>query len=271
LAVTTDTPNVMEKLWRDVSNEHPNILSIKCGLYCLNLATQSALNHQPLVDTFKRNLTIVNFFTSSHYWLSRLRVWMRDNGIAKGLHTYTATRWYSAVQVALSVEGLQEGLMVCLGEGFTTRNPLPQKVNSILQSLDHFTKTRSLVRLLKPITDAIARLERLDASLDQIFISIITSYRRVQQAEVDEECESWRATVLSAISSAGKRFSHPVYFVALFLNPEWQTIAISRKYNAESITKEVLILAKNFGFSKNQCIQIKSDIADYITLVNLAM
>jgi hypothetical protein len=106
LAVTTDTPNVMEKLRRDVSNEHPNILSIKCGLHCLNLAIQSALNHQPLLDTFKRNLTIVNFFTSSHYWLSRLREWMRDNGIAKGLHTYTATRWYSAVQVALSVEGV---------------------------------------------------------------------------------------------------------------------------------------------------------------------
>ena len=33
-------------------------------------------------------------------------------------------------------------------------------------------------------------------------------------------------------------------------------MAISRKYNAESTTKEALILTKNFGFSKNQCIQI---------------
>jgi hypothetical protein len=44
-------------------------------------------------------------------------------------------------------------------------------------------------------------------------------------------------------------------------------MATSRKYNAESITKETLILAKEFGFTKNQCIQIKSDVADYITLV----
>src|SRR4029077_11205498 len=53
----------------------------------------------------------------------------------------------------------------------------------------------------------------------------------------------------------------------LFLNPGWQTMAISRKYHAESIAKEVLILAKNFGFSKSQCIQLISDISDYIILV----
>lgn len=267
IAVTTDTPNVMEKLRRDVSNEHPNILSIKCGLHILNLAIQGAIKNQGMMDVFKRNQSVVNFFTSSHYWLNRLREWMQKNGVAKGLHTYTATRWYSAVQVVLSVAGLEEGLMVCLGESFSTQNPLPQKINTILQSPNHFTKTRSLANVLKPLTDAISRLERLDASLDQIFISIITSYRQVQEAEVDEECRSWRGAVLSAISSAAKRFDQPVYFVALFLNPEWQTMAISRKHDADSITKETLILAKNFGFSKNQCIQIKSDIANYIVLV----
>jgi uncharacterized protein DUF659 len=117
LAVTTDTPQVMEKLRRDISSEHPNILNIKCGLHTLNLAIQRALKHQDLLETFKRNQSIVNFFTSSHYWLGRLRDWMRDNGVKKGLRTYTATRWYSAVQVALSVQGVEEGLMVCLGEG----------------------------------------------------------------------------------------------------------------------------------------------------------
>ena len=125
-------------------------------------------------------------------------------------------------------------------------------------------KTRLLVRLLKPLTDAMARLEKLSASLDQTFISIITSYRQVQQAEIDPD---WRVAVLSAISAVGKRFSLPAYFVTLFLNPQRQTMAISRKYNAESTTKEALTLTKNFGFSKNQRIQIKSDIADYLTWV----
>jgi len=71
LAVTTDTPQVMEKLRRDISSEHPNILNIKCGLPILNLAIQRALKHQDLLETFKRNQSIVNFFTSSHYWLGR--------------------------------------------------------------------------------------------------------------------------------------------------------------------------------------------------------
>jgi len=192
---------------------------------------------------------------------------MGENGIRKGLKTYTATRWYSVIQVAMSVEGVEEGLMVCLGEGFATQNPLPSKVSTVLQEPGHFIKTRLLILLLKPLTDAVARLEKQTASLDQTFISIITSYRQVQQVEIDPEYQPWRVAVLSAISSVGKRFSHPAYFVALFLNPQWQTMAISREYNAESMTKEALILAKNFGFSKNQCIQIKSDIADYLTLV----
>ena len=192
---------------------------------------------------------------------------MEENGIRKGLKTYTATRWYSAIQVAMSVEGVEEGLMVCMGEGFATQNPLPSKVSTVLQEPGHFIKTRLLVTLLKPLTDSIARLEKLSASLDQTFISIITSYRQVQQAEIDPEFQPWRVAVLSAISSVGNRFGHPAYFVALFLNPQWQTMATSRKYNAESITKETLILAKEFGFTKNQCIQIKSDVADYITLV----
>ena len=37
IAVTTDTPQVMEKLRRNISSEHPNILNIKCGLHILNL------------------------------------------------------------------------------------------------------------------------------------------------------------------------------------------------------------------------------------------
>src|SRR6266850_1397973 len=267
LAITTDTPHVMEKLRRDVSNEYPNILGIKCGLHIINLSIQRALKHDVLMDIFKKNQTIVNFFKSSHYWLSRLRDWMEENGVRKGLQTYTATRWYSAVQVAMSVEGVEEGLMVCLGEGFATQNPLPQKVSSILQTPGHSTRTRLLVRLLKPLTDAIARLEKLSSSLDQTFIAIITSYRQVQQVAIEHEYQPWRVAVQSAISSVAKRFNHPLYFVALFLNPQWQTVALSRKYNAESITKEVLILAKNFGFSKVQCIQIKSDIADYLALV----
>jgi hypothetical protein len=106
---------------------------------------------------------------------------MEENGIRKGLKTYTATRWYSAIQVAMSVEGVEEGLMVCMGEGFATQNPQPSKVSTVLQEPGHFIKTRLLVTLLKPLTDSIARLEKLSASLDQTFISIITSYRQVQQ------------------------------------------------------------------------------------------
>ncbi|KAN0069280.1 hypothetical protein V8E54_012295 [Elaphomyces granulatus] len=266
LAVTTDTPQVMEKLRRDISSEHPNILGIKCSLHILNLAVQRALKHQDLLETFKRNQTIVNFFTASHYWLGRLRDWMRDNGVKKGLHIYTPTRWYSAVQVAMSVQGVEEGLIVCLGEGYATQNPLPHKVSTILQSPDHFTKTKALVKLLKPLTDATARLEKLSASLDQIFIAIITCYREVQQTDIELEYQSWKVAVLTAISSLAKRLNHPAYFVALFLNPGWQTMAISQKYNIESITKEILILAKRFGFPKSQCIEIKSDVTDYIVL-----
>ena len=266
IAVTTDTPQVMEKLRRDISSEHPNILGIKCSLHILNLAIQRALKHKDLLETFKKNQTIVNFFTASHYWLSRLRDWMRDNGVKKGLRTYTATRWYSAVQVAMSVQGVEEGLMVCLGEGYATQNPLPSKVSTILQSPDHFIRTRALVKLLKPLTDAIARLEKLSASLDQTFIAIITCYREVQQTDIDLEYQSWKVAVLTAISSLAKRLNHPAYFVALFLNPGWQTMAISRKYNIESITKEILILAKRFGFPRSQCIELKSDVADYIVL-----
>ena len=256
----------MEKLRRNISSEHPNILNIKCGLHILNLAIQRALKHQDMLETFKKNQSIVNFFTSSHYWLGRLRDWMRDNGVKKGLRTYTATRWYSAVQVALSVQGVEEGLMVCLGEGYATQNPLPNKVSTILQTPNHFANTRALVKLLKPLTDAIARLEKLNASLDQTFIAMITCYRQVKQTDIEPEYRSWKAAVMTAISSVAKRFDHPAYFVALFLNPVWQTMAISRKYNVESITKEILKLAKGFGFLKSQCIQMKSDVADYIVL-----
>jgi len=148
LAITTDTPQVMEKLRRVISNEYPNILGIKCALHILNLAIQRALKHDAMLDVFKKNQTIVNFFRSSHYWLGRLRDWMGENGIRKGLKTYTATRWYSAIQVAMSVEGVEEGLMVCLGEGFATQNPLPSKVSTILQEPGHFIKTRLLILLL---------------------------------------------------------------------------------------------------------------------------
>ena len=54
--------------------------------------------------------------------------------------------------------------MVCLGD-YATQNPLLNKVSTILQTPNHFANTKALVKLLKPLTDAIARLEKLNASL----------------------------------------------------------------------------------------------------------
>jgi Protein of unknown function (DUF 659) len=61
LAITTDTPQVMEKLRRVISNECPNILGIKCGLHILNLAIQRALKNDTMLEVFKKNQTTVNF------------------------------------------------------------------------------------------------------------------------------------------------------------------------------------------------------------------
>jgi hypothetical protein len=70
VAITTDTPSVMERLRREFVSkpEYKKCSSIRCGLHGLNLITQRIIKIESVQTIFRRNQQVVNYFKSSHYW-----------------------------------------------------------------------------------------------------------------------------------------------------------------------------------------------------------
>ncbi|CAG8780436.1 13536_t:CDS:2, partial [Gigaspora rosea] len=134
----TDSPSVMVKLRKNVSEKYLHIIGIRCCLHVFNLIAKGISSYHKHKNTVKKNLILVNFFTSLHFWNTKLKQWALENNIKNGLQTFCETRWYSLSKVCLSVQNFEA---------------------EIIFSRHHFLKNEELTKILRYVVDAIARLE----------------------------------------------------------------------------------------------------------------
>jgi hypothetical protein len=276
IGITTDSPSVMEKLRRDFTAKYDQCHSIRCGLHGLNLIMQRVLKAPHLQEILKRNQTVVNFLKASHYWSERLRIHGISGGISRSLATFVATRWYSAVKMALSVVESESAIMACFGESVKERKPMSKAVREVLESERHFAETRDFVKLLKPVTDSMAALEVADATLDLTLVCLIRLHcvtTRASQYDGGGAFESlepatWNVA-LEAVDHISERFLEPIYVAALFLNPAWAAVACSKGFGYDQMRRYLGTRAKAFGYSKEDCAQlVQKDIPAYFGRVS---
>lgn len=265
VAFVSDSPTTMIRLRSNLVNLHPNMVPLRCCLHQLNLITKDVSAQCTMKQVFKKNCKLINFFTSSHYWTTQLKTWGRENNVLKFLSSFCETRWYSAVLVCVGVASYHKGFQHCVDKSrLANEPPINKDISNLVDDDYHFAINKEICKLIKPIADSIARLEQSSTTLDQVFAELINLYTTVKDVDVTSNCSSFKTHIIKTIRKRASEFDHPIYFVALFLNPKYQSLAISRKKNYNDIRKDIGHLAKGWKFTKMDTISLLGELNDYI-------
>lgn len=72
-----------------------------------------------------------------------------------------------------------------------------------------------------------------------------------------------KSHALGCIGKRVKEFDEPIYFIALFLLPQFKTLAISKKMVLNEMSREILKCAQAWRFSKPEAIQLVKEVISY--------
>ncbi|KAF5342879.1 hypothetical protein D9758_016087 [Tetrapyrgos nigripes] len=179
IAVMTDNPTVMQAARRKMEEEYYWILTFPCFLHGLNTIIGKIVSYEP----FKRILTgtarFVSYFNGSHFWGGQLEFAAKALGINHGLETKTDTHWYSLSKQGLSVEEHKRpSRHVCIREDATKKtngySPVAADiVHLVLHDNTFWDWLNQLLRVIKPLVDAIGNLEAQDTNLADCMLELI--------------------------------------------------------------------------------------------------
>lgn len=141
---------------------------------------------------------------------------------------FCETRWYSISKVCLGVSTFERGFQYCLRLSETEKTKYPKikdDIKAIINDRYHFASNDTLVKVIKPIVDAIGRLESREATLADIFKELIHVHLEISRLDIP--IVGFKAHALAVISKRAREFSDDIYFIALFLSPAHKNMAIS--------------------------------------------
>ncbi|RIB15166.1 hypothetical protein C2G38_2193085 [Gigaspora rosea] len=137
--------------------------------------------------------------------------------------------WYSFAKVCLGVSTFEDGFQHCieLSESDKTKYPkVKEEIKNIVHNRYHFASNDILIKIIRPIVDAIGRLEKREAILANVFKELIYIYLEI--SKLDIPITGFKTHALTIISKKAREFSSHIYFIALFLSPTYKNVAISR-------------------------------------------
>ncbi|CAG8731133.1 8236_t:CDS:2, partial [Ambispora leptoticha] len=168
-------------------------------------------------------------------------------------------------KVCMGVSVYEQGFRYCLSLSETARPKYPEieniTIKNIISDRYHFANNDALTKVIKPIVDAIGRLESNDSTLADIFKELINIHQQISQLEVP--INGLKAHALAIISKRAREFDSDIFFIALFLSPPHKFLAISRKMSGDKIIRASLELAKTWNFKKIDTSLLFKDLLSY--------
>lgn len=154
-------------------------------------------------------------------------------------------RWYHAVRVILAILKQRTAFEQCSDESVNNEElrgaSIPDKVMDLIHDDDYFWRNELMLRVIKPIADCVGNLEGRDAHIGLVLYEFMVLYRRIESIPSrfysgKNRVHHQRSALLNlavphALDAINKRFDHliknDVYIVAMFLTPEYRSIALS--------------------------------------------
>lgn len=190
------------------------------------------------------------------------RPWDGDNNISNFLSIYCKTLWYSYVFLILVVASYYKVFQHCVDKSKLANETLTNKDIFKLMEFDYFFAINKLICILfKTMADSIIRLQSI-FTLDQVFAKLIKLYTIVKYTEVTKNCSNFKVHMIKIIWVRASKFDHSIYFVALILNLQYQSVAVSKKKTYNNSWKDISNLAKGWSFTKTYT--LLADLKYYI-------
>lgn len=267
--LVTDNPNVVKRFREDLCKQHPQIVHIGCVLHVLNLVCRDLVK-SPLLESDAKNLNaLVVYFANSDYWRQILMKWAQDNNITRYLTKYVETRWYSYVLMCQNAKHLENGFKYCAEKAkpFKECPAIHKDIVEIIGS-NLFVGLGFQVNGWKPIADAIANLERHNASLSDVWISfykIHEYYKTVSADTLTVKFYNIMNMLIASFNSRAAVFDTDIYITAFYLSPNYRYIATSKKYSESHVHKFIVNHARLLlgNFSDTKARELRQSLKDY--------
>ncbi|CAG8489146.1 18000_t:CDS:2 [Cetraspora pellucida] len=134
-------------------------------------------------------------------------------------------------------------------------------IKNIIFNKYHFVTNNVLAKVLKPVVDAIGRLESSDFMLTDVFKELVNIHQQISQSEVP--IDNFKTLALAIINQCAKEFDFNIYFVALFLSSTSKQLAISKKIDGNKIIRTSLKITKVWDFSKKDTGLLYKELINY--------
>jgi len=248
--ITTDSPSTMVKVRRDFTEKHKHIMQLGCCLHAFNLIVKDIVSKVPALDICKKNQALVNYFSKDGFWSETLSDWRKESNIEHSLSSFCETRWYSVYQVSASVKSHEKGfehrLQLC-NNALTDTPDIPNDKKDLINDKYHFLRNSEMLTVIKPVIDAIARLEKKETSICDIWKEIINVYKEISLISFLEQQNIGAAIKAKAIAVINNRaigFNTPLYILGFFFHPAYRKIAISKRFNMDKMLQYALTFLK---------------------------
>lgn len=217
-ALASDSPSVNVKLRRLICNDHPHILNIRCSLHEFN-GMVKAICKLPEAEALMRKARAV---VAS----------VRRSAGGSGLKTFVETRWFSIIPFLGSLDSHKQQLEALAGQ----RGGMSEDARGPARDWAFWAGVKGLLALVRPLCDAIARLERRGSTLGDVVVEMLTAALAVQGLSDDllEPFPGIKQAATAIISDRGARFLEldtpalkcSPHVLAFFLTPPWRSVAI---------------------------------------------
>ncbi|KAF7333350.1 DUF659 domain-containing protein [Mycena venus] len=273
IALTTDNPTTMQAFRREFQRKFFWVLTFACFLHSLNTLVGDICSYPLIKKIISKANRTVTFFNSSHYWGGQLKEEAARLKITRGLKKNCESRWYALILLCVSVGSHRQPLQItCLREDAQNkRNGLsavsPDVLANVLQTPEFWPLLAQLVRITKPIVDAIGNCESRQATLADCMLELIRCARAMSTMKAEEnEDTGFLAHAKQTFDRRFKMIATPIHWLALFLHPLCRKLAVSKTTHGRSLDfmiETALGLAKQWKWSAPRAHQLKTDLKAY--------
>ncbi|KAJ7666864.1 ribonuclease H-like domain-containing protein [Mycena polygramma] len=276
IALTTDNPTTMQSFRRKFQNKFFWVLTFACFLHSLNTVVGEICAYPLIKAIVTKANRAVTFFNGSHYWGGQLKVEAKRLNISRGLKKNCESRWYALVLLCISVASHHQPLSItCLREDAQTKTKGLSAVSKdvieiILQTPTFWPLLSQLIRVAKPIVDAIGNCESRRSTLADCMLELLRCARSMSKMELQDDDDS--GFLDHAKATFDRRFikiATPHHWLALFLNPSCRKLALSgdpekgRGKSLEFMIKTALQIAQQWRWGPEKAKKLVEDLKAY--------
>jgi hypothetical protein len=189
-ACVTDSPSVMVKFRRLLSEKNPNIVTLPCCLHVINLIAQD-VTHVKAVDskgktvkkadsTLSKLSSLVAFFLKGDFWRGIVRAQQCALNIKNGLQSFCKTRWYGLAILCRSCNEHKPVFEYAIGKE-SGRNVIKASIKDIIQDSRFWLDSNDLSQVLQPLAELIAFMERDEMNITDVVPSLMKIYLCVKK------------------------------------------------------------------------------------------